>query len=66
MTPLDEADLIAALATAATAIESVIRNRPQTESAPTNIALDRIAKDARHAIARALKSVQPTPGTERK
>ena len=46
-------ELLAALAQAADALEMVIRNRPQNEAAPTNIALDVIAKGARAAIAHA-------------
>ena len=46
-------DLVAALEHAVSAIEMVIRNRPQTEQAPTNIALDVIEEQARAALAKA-------------
>ena len=46
-------DLVAALEHAVVAIEMVIRNRPQIEQAPTNIALDVIAEEARAALAKA-------------
>ena len=46
-------DLVAALEHAVSAIEMVIRNRPRTEQAPTNIALDVITEEARAALAKA-------------
>lgn len=46
-------ELVEALENAAAALEAVIRNRPQTEQAPTNIALDVVAEQARAALARA-------------
>jgi len=46
-------ELYIALALAEQALRAVLRNRPQTESAPTNIALDTIAARAAAALAKA-------------